>query len=422
MIIIMQKKSLGLYIHIPFCHAKCAYCDFYSQSGAGEELMQRYVDAVLLQMEDYSDAARAYTVDSVFIGGGTPTALPVKAMSDLLIGINRHFNLARDAEFTIEANPATVSQSALSKYRKLGVNRLSLGLQSANKEELTALSRIHTKEDFEASYNAARRAGFRNINVDLMYGIPLQTADSFFSTLDYVTALEPEHISVYGLKIEEGTPFARIRDTLMLPDEDTEADMYLDCIRYLDAKGFRHYEISNYAKPGYECRHNLKYWMCEEYLGLGCAAHSYFAGMRFSMKRDLMLYIDAMEADITGGDMLNGDGISMEGKQLANACPIDEYYPINESERVGEYIMLRLRLTEGISSADFTARFGMNFDALYGRRLQIYIDNGFMKYDGDRYSFTPKGMYVSNYILSSIIDFDEESRIVGGIADGSDRT
>lgn len=417
----MQKKKLGLYVHIPFCHAKCAYCDFYSQSGATDALMQRYVDAVLLQMEDYSAAARSYTVDSVFIGGGTPTALPVDTMCELLAGIKRNFNLARGAEFTIEANPATVTLASLKKYRKMGVNRISIGLQSAQADELAALSRIHTLEDFEASYKAARQAGFDNISVDVMYGIPLQTADSFARTLDYVASLSPEHISVYGLKIEEGTPFARMRDTLILPDEDTEADMYLDCIYNLAARGYRQYEISNFARVGRECRHNLKYWNCDEYLGLGCAAHSYFNNMRFSMKRDMMLYIDCMEADMTKGGMLTGDGIFMEEEHLKKAQPVDEMYSLSPNERVGEYIMLKLRLAEGISSVEFSARFGLNFDALYGRRLQIYIDNGFMRYDGDRYAFTPKGMYVSNYILSTILDFDEDSRIVGGIADGSDK-
>ncbi len=417
----MQKKKLGLYVHIPFCHAKCAYCDFYSQSGASDALMQRYVDAVLLQMEDYSAAARNYIVDSVFIGGGTPTALPVDTMCELLAGIKRNFNVARGAEFTIEANPATVTLASLKKYRKMGVNRLSIGLQSAQADELAALSRIHTLEEFEASYKAARQAGFDNISVDIMYGIPLQTADSFARTLDYVTAIAPEHISVYGLKIEDGTPFARLRDTLILPDEDTEADMYLDCIYNLAARGYRQYEISNFARPGRECRHNLKYWNAEEYLGLGCAAHSYFNNMRFSMKRDMMLYIDSMEADMTKGGMLTGDGIFMEEQHLKGAQPVDELYTLAPNERVGEYIMLRLRLTEGISSREFSTRFGLNFDALYGRRLQLYIDNGFMVYDGDRYFFTPKGMYVSNYILSTILDFDENSRIVGGIADGSDK-
>lgn len=420
--IIMLKKNLGIYIHIPFCQSKCAYCDFYSLSGADEELMQRYVDAVLLQMEDYSAAAEDYIVDTVFIGGGTPTVLPVSAMCDLLSGINRHFNLSKTVEFTMEANPATVSLEALTKYRKMGVNRLSFGLQSCNADELSALSRIHTTEDFEASLAAARHAGFDNINVDIMYGIPLQTADSFENTLNYVMRLGVEHVSVYGLKIEEGTPFALSRDTLLLPDEDTEADMYLDCVRYFEVAGLRHYEISNFAQPGYECRHNLKYWNCDEYLGFGCAAHSYFSGIRFSMKRDMMLFIDSMESDMTGSPSLTDNGAAITEEQLRNASPVDELYTLTPRERIGEYIMLKLRLTEGISAMEFEDRFGMNFDAVYGRRLQIYIDNGFMTYNGDRYAFTPKGMYVSNYILSAILDFDEESRIVGGIADGSDKT
>ncbi len=417
----MQKKNLGIYIHIPFCHAKCAYCDFYSISDANADLMQRYVDALLLQMEDYKAAAANYTVDTVFIGGGTPTTLPITAMCDLISGIRRNFRLAKNVEFTIEANPATVSLEALTKYRKMGVNRLSFGLQSCNSDELSALSRIHSAEDFEASLAIARKAGFTNINADIMYGIPLQTADSFNRTLDFVTRLGVEHISVYGLKIEDGTPFARMQDSLILPDEDTEADMYLDCIRYMDAKGFRHYEISNFALPGYECRHNLKYWNCDEYLGFGCAAHSYFSGIRFSTKRDLMLYIDSMETDIVNGTPMISDGASITEAQIRNAGPIDEFYTLTPSERIGEYIMLHLRLTEGISAMEFEVLFGMNFDGIYGRRLQIYIDNGFMTYNGDRYAFTPKGMYVSNYILSAILDFDEESRIVGGIADGSDK-
>ena len=417
----MQKKKLGLYIHIPFCHSKCAYCDFYSQSNAGDELMQRYVDALRLQLEDYSAATRNYTVDTVFIGGGTPTVLPVKTMCELIGTITRCYNLSKDVEFTMEANPATVSLAALTKYRKLGVNRLSLGLQSANADELTALSRIHSTSDFEASFTAARKAGFDNINIDIMYGIPLQTAESFSNTLNYAASFDPEHISVYGLKIEDGTPFARMRETLILPDEDTEADMYLDCVSYLSVCGFRHYEISNFARPGCECRHNLKYWNCDEYLGFGCAAHSYFSNMRFSTKRDLMLFIDAMEADISRGGIMGNDGMGITESQLKNAQPIDEFYQLTPSERVGEYIMLRLRLCDGISSSEFESRFGINFDAVYGRRLQIYIDNGFMKYDGDRYAFTTKGMYVSNYILSTILDFDKDSRIVGGIADGSDK-
>ena len=236
-----------------------------------------------------------------------------------------------------------------------------------------------------------------------------------------MTSLDPEHISVYGLKIEEGTPFSRQRDTLILPDEDTEADMYFDCIRHLETKNYRHYEISNFAKAGYECRHNLKYWNCDEYLGLGCAAHSYFAETRFSMRRDMGLFIDAMEADLSGGGMLTGDGVTLDADRLRSAQPVDELYALTPDERVGEYIMLRLRLADGISSEQFLQRFGLNFDALYGRRLKVYIDNDFVQYDGDRYAFTPKGMYVSNYILSNILDFDEESRLVASITDGDDK-
>ncbi len=416
-----NKKRLGLYVHIPFCYTKCAYCDFYSMSGADEELMQRYVNALLLQMEDYSSACSEYQIDTVFLGGGTPTMLPVKTMYELIEGIYRRFDVSKRAEFTMEANPATVSLHSLSKYRKLGVNRLSLGLQSANSDELSALSRIHNISDFETSYNAARRAGFENINVDVMYGIPLQTAESFSRTLDYVTALDPEHISVYGLKIEDGTPFGRMRDSLVLPDEDTEADMYFDCVTHLELKNYHHYEISNFAKGGFECRHNLKYWDCDEYLGLGCAAHSYFANTRFSMKRELGLFIDAMEANLTGGDMLTREGALLDIDRLKTAQPVDELYYVSKEERIGEYIMLRLRLSDGVSSSMFRNRFGMNFDALYGRKLKIYIDNGFMTYDGDRYALTPKGMYVSNYILSNILDFDEDSRIVGSIANCDDK-
>ncbi|MCI8387202.1 MAG: radical SAM family heme chaperone HemW [Clostridiales bacterium] len=406
----MKKKPLGLYIHIPFCQAKCAYCDFYSMSGSTDENMRRYSDSLLLQMEDYSKAAKAYTVDTVFIGGGTPTILPIKYMTELIEGIYRHFDVSKHAEFTLEANPATVSLSALSKYRKLGVSRLSLGLQSANSDELTSLSRIHSRSDFETSYIAARKAGFENINVDIMYGIPMQTLESFTRTLDFVTALTPEHISMYGLKIEDGTPFAKQRDTLILPDEDTEADMYFDGIRYLEAKGYQHYEISNFALPGYECRHNLKYWNCDEYLGLGAAAHSYFGNLRFSFKRDMSLFIENMEQNV-------GQGTELE----TDSKLVDELYTVEREERIGEYIMLRLRLANGVSASRFQELFGINFDALYGRRLKIYIDNGFMTYDGDRYAFTPQGMYVSNYILSTILDFDENSHIINSIADGSDK-
>lgn len=411
----MIKKPLGLYLHIPFCNSKCAYCDFYSIPSAGEEFMRRYSDALILQMEDYSKAAKGYKIDSIFVGGGTPTVLPVKCMSNIIDAVYRNFDVDHKAEFTMESNPATVSLATLSKYRRAGVNRLSIGLQSADDSELRQLSRIHNRTEFEAAYASARKAGFDNINIDIMYGIPLQTSDSFNSTLNYVTSLDPEHISMYGLKIEEGTPFYKNRDTLTLPDEDTEAEMYFDGISHLQAKGYNHYEISNFARPGFECRHNLKYWNCREYLGLGPAAHSYFADHRFSFKRDMGLYVDTLETNAENGITDNDGSKLLDFEEYQRTVLTDEMYTISPKERIGEYIMLRLRLTEGISAYDFKKNFGIDFDNAYGKRLGIYVDNGFMRHEYGRYFFTPKGMYVSNYILSSILDFDEDSRIVGAV-------
>ncbi len=395
----MTEKTLGLYVHFPFCHSKCPYCDFYSETNtvAGA----RYAEAVVLHMEDYARSAASYDVDTVFFGGGTPTALPVNRLLTIIEGIFDNFNVRNDAEITVEANPATVTTSDLRRLRRAGVNRLSMGLQSADNEELKALGRIHTFEDFTKSFHAARKAGFSNISIDLMYGIPEQTPDSFRRTLEAVTALDPEHISLYGLKIEDGTPFAAQKDSLKLPDEDSECAMYFDAIRYLAAKGYAQYEISNFAKPGKQCLHNLRYWNCEEYLGFGPGAHSYFGGHRFAFRRNTEDYMKAMEFPGSVTDLLS------------------ENYAIRPSERLGEYVMLRMRLTEGVDTDAFTARFGVSFEKLFGKYIKLYHTHGFMEKTGRRWHFTPKGMYVSSYILSAMLDFDSD--IVSGIADGSDR-
>lgn len=393
-------NNLGLYLHIPFCQQKCAYCDFYSVE-APDEMMERYTDALLLHMEDYSQSALTHEVDTVYIGGGTPTVLPRKNLTAIMDGVYNHFNVSPDAEFSMEANPATVTLSDLKAYRRAGVNRLSFGMQSTSDRELQALGRIHTYDDFLDSYDAARRAQIDNINIDVMYGIPYQTPDSLDETLRNVCSLEPEHISLYNLKIEPGTPFARRADTLELPDEDTEYKMYCDAVDCLESFGYHQYEISNFAKDGFACRHNLKYWNLEEYLGLGPAAHSFYHERRFSFKRDLKAYIRAMEHPQSG--------IVITG----------EDYDIRESERIGEYVMLRMRLKEGVDTVRFAELFGLDFEKLYGKKLELYVNNGFMFHEGTNYSFTLKGMYVSNYILSSMIDFN--STIAEGIADGSDK-
>ena len=234
-----------------------------------------------------------------------------------------------------------------------------------------------------------------------MYGIPEQTERSLAMTLESIAGLEPEHISLYGLKIEPNTPFAESADRLALPDEDTEYRMYESAVRFLESKGYRHYEISNFAKPGFECAHNLRYWDCGEYLGLGAGAHSYYGGRRFSFKRDIEAYVTALE-DI-------GSGIEI----------VDENYEVAPTERIGEYVMLRLRLADGVDTAEFERRFGLSFERLYGKYLDVYTQNGFIQKRGAAYSFTLKGMYVSNYILSTMLDFDENA--YGAVSAGLDK-
>lgn len=388
-------KPLGLYIHIPFCKSKCAYCDFYSTDKilcAGHKIpeeMKLYVNALKNQMRIFSERTTQYNVDTIFIGGGTPTALPEKLLLQIVKEVDRCFYLEDGYEFTVEMNPATANLSMLKKLHRAGVNRLSIGLQSAHNHELAALSRIHTTGDFTECFQMAREAGFDNINIDVMYGIPEQTKASFMDTLAFVTSMKPEHISMYNLRIEDGTPFGERKHMLPLPDEDTECDMYFDGISYLASEGYKQYEISNFAKEGRECRHNLKYWHGEEYLGCGPAAHSYFGHNRFSLRRSLAQYCKALE---------------VKGKSIPSSL-LEENYSIDKKEEIAEYLMLRLRLNEGISSEDFEERFGGSFDAVFGKKLQIYVDRGFMTHENGRWAFTPQGMFVSNYILSRIIPF-----------------
>jgi putative oxygen-independent coproporphyrinogen III oxidase len=394
-----MNKTLGLYLHIPFCRSKCAYCDFYSVTD--DELAQRYADALILHMEDYREAARSFYIDTLYMGGGTPTSLPKKMLLDIIDGIYGNFNVLQTAEFTVECNPATADRPLLSALHRAGVNRLSIGIQSACDNELRNLTRIHTFDEAVETYEAARKAKFENISVDLMYGIPEQTERSLAMSLESIVELDPEHISLYGLKIEPYTPFADNADRLSLPDEDTEYRMYESAVHFLESHGYRHYEISNFAKPGMECAHNMRYWDCGEYLGLGAGAHSYFGGRRFSFKRDLEAYINALEN--VGSD----------------TEIVDEHYEIAPTERIGEYVMLRLRLAEGVDTVEFERRFGLSFERLFDKYLDVYTENGFMQKRGNSYSLTLKGMYVSNYILSAMLDFDEAA--YGAISTGLDK-
>lgn len=383
----VNRQRLGLYLHIPFCKSKCAYCDFYSFVPGDDAVCERYINALIKHMESYKKGCEPYAPDTLYIGGGTPTYIPASLLCELMRGVRRNFSLAKRCEITMEANPATITYQELKRLSRAGINRLSIGLQSANNEELHSLSRTHRRRDFEESFRAARDAKIDNINVDVMFGIPGQTVDSMLKTLNYVTKLAPEHISFYNLKIEEGTRFWRVRNTLDLPDEDTEYEMYMTAIKFLASRGYAQYEISNFAKPGYQCMHNIKYWNCDEYLGLGPAAHSFFNGNRFSFCKDIDKYMCAME--------------NPESKIKIT----DSIEEIMTKERLGEYVMLRFRLSEGISAKEFYRLFGKDFETMFGNKLSKYMNYGCVGKKEGRYFFTPKGMFISNYILSDILDF-----------------
>lgn len=395
-------KKLGLYLHIPFCKSKCAYCDFFSTDSVVckgrkiPEAMKLYCGALKNNMRIVSERTTQYNVDTVFIGGGTPTALPAKLLIDIVKEVERDFYLDEDCEFTVEMNPATADKRLLKKLRRAGVNRISIGLQSAHNHELAALSRIHNVGDFAESFQMAREAGFDNINIDVMFGIPEQTKETFMETLAFVVSMKPEHISMYNLRIEDGTPFGAKANMLPLPDEDTEVSMYLDAIDYLESHGYHQYEISNFARDGRECRHNRRYWLGEEYLGCGPAAHSYFGGRRFALRRSLAQYCKLLET---------------KGTSIPSSL-LDESYTVDRREEAAEYLMLRFRLTEGIDPADFSRRFGADFEAIFGKKLARYVAGGHMTHEGGRYALTPRGMLVSNTILADIIPF--QSKYTGG--------
>ena len=373
-------KPLGLYLHIPFCRSKCLYCDFCSFPRPDAALVDAYVEALCRDLRRRADDCRCHTVDTVYLGGGTPTLLSADQLARIMETVFDAYRVSERAEITAECNPKTGGAEQFDAMRRVGFNRLSIGLQSAHATELRALGRIHSFADFEATFLAAREAGFDNLSADVMMGIPHQTLESYLETLERLTALSPEHISAYGLTVEEGTPFGRMGDHLVLPEEDVEEAAYFHGIEWLAARGYRQYEISNFARKGYESRHNLKYWNCEEYLGFGPAAHSDFGGRRFGNSRDLDAYL--------------------LGKDIIESAQTPD-----RDERIAEYVMLRMRLADGVRFADFEARFGASFDECFSRSLRYASDPTLVRCDTASISFTPAGMRVSNAILSEWLDF-----------------
>lgn len=373
-----RRIPLELYVHIPFCVRKCQYCDFLS-GPSDEETKDRYIEALLKEIRA-AEHTEDYEIVSVFIGGGTPSALKAEAIASIMRTLQEQFFFCEDAEVTIEANPGTVDLEKLTIYRNVGINRLSLGLQSTDAEELKLLGRIHSYEEFLKSYEWAREAGFSNINIDLMFAIPGQTGEAWRQHLYQVAELNPEHISAYSLIIEEGTPFAE--QNLDLPDEDTEYQMYEDTAEILERYGYRQYEISNYAKQGYMCRHNAGYWQRREYLGFGLGASSLYRGMRFLNTRRMQEYLK---------ESRNPDQIRKDVTVLSR------------NERIEEFVFLGLRMTEGISEKKFEENFDVRLMDVYGDILQKYEETGFMEHIETKWRLTRKGIHVSNHILADFL-------------------
>ena len=373
-----RRIPLELYVHIPFCVRKCQYCDFLS-GPSDEETKDRYIEALLKEIRA-AEHTENYEIVSVFIGGGTPSALKAEAIASIMRTLQEQFFFCEDAEVTIEANPGTVDLEKLTIYRNVGINRLSLGLQSTDAEELKLLGRIHSYEEFLKSYEWAREAGFSNINIDLMFAIPVQTGEAWRQHLYQVAELNPEHISAYSLIIEEGTPFAE--QNLDLPDEDTEYQMYEDTAEILERYGYRQYEISNYAKQGYMCRHNAGYWQRREYLGFGLGASSLYGGMRFSNTHQMQEYLK---------ESRNPDQIRKDVTVLSR------------NEQIEEFMFLGLRMTEGISEKKFEENFDVRLMDVYGDILQKYEETGFMEHMETKWRLTRKGIHVSNHILADFL-------------------
>ena len=383
-----NKTPLGIYVHVPFCRSKCQYCDFYSLTDPDGKLMDQYLTAMIAHIRETGELAPGYKVDTIYFGGGTPTFFGAEGMATILTAIRRSFDVDGDAEITFEANPDTVSDKLLARLKAEGFNRVSLGVQCDDDAILEKLGRPHDYAQAVSAAQRIRHAGFKNLSLDLMYGLPGQTLRGWKDTLKRVLTINPEHISCYGLKIEEGTPFWKIQDSLNVADDDLQADMYLAAVEILRGHGFRQYEISNFARKGLYSRHNMKYWTGGEYIGFGPNASSDFAGKRFTNIRDLKAYIEGIK---TGGAVI---------------AEMDE---IPLRERAGEYLMLRLRTIMGISRGEYEKRFLLPFDEIEAAMEKNRSYGYAAKSDDGRWRLTPKGYLISNSIISDLLVIQENS-------------
>ena len=383
-----EEKRLGIYIHIPFCKSKCEYCDFFSIGGSRDRrVTDDYLQALADHIREAGRLAPEYLVDTVYFGGGTPSFFGAENLEKILDEIHKSFRLSVEAEITLEANPDSVTLQAMKKLVRAGFNRISIGVQSDDDEMLKKLGRPHNFHQAKQALTLARQAGFGNISLDLMYGLPNQTLTAWKETVLRIVGLRPEHISCYALKVEEGTPLWSYKELANLPDDDTQADMYLAASDILRDYGYEHYEISNFAKKGFASKHNLKYWTGGEYLGFGPTAASDFAGKRFTILRDLQGYIQ---------------GIAKKETVLS------ECETIPARERAGEYVMLRLRTSDGISAEEYERQYLMPFAPLE-KAMQRFREKGYAVYENDRWHLTEPGWLVSNQIILTLNTLQERS-------------
>lgn len=387
---IMNKRRVGLYLHIPFCEKKCRYCGFLSFDIYGLSIYEEYTKGLISEIKSYNDVFRKANVpDTIFIGGGTPSLLSEKQINRIMECIFESFDVAREREITIEANPNSLTYEKLMAYKKAGINRISMGAQSMDDRVLASLGRVHKRKDVISAYENAVKVGFDNVNIDLMYGIPEQSEESVFESLKEICDLEPKHISFYGLQLEEETIFYEEYKSGMidLPDENLEKNIYHKAIKYLESKGYEHYEISNFAKPGFKSMHNSKYWDLEDYIGIGLGAHSYIHGARSKNVDDMKEYLN----------------LTSKGKS-----PVDSnfYHVDSEKDKMAVYVFTGLRKREGISLSEFEARFGKGLFEIYKditSELKRYMDEGYLEISGDRFRLTESGIDISNDVMSEFV-------------------
>lgn len=384
-------NRLGIYIHIPFCVRKCDYCDFLS-APADVKMQESYVKALIKEIKLSKDRMSNYLIDTVFIGGGTPSILDGKWIAQILEALKSNCVVASDAEISVECNPGTVTKEKMMIYKAAGINRLSFGLQSANNDELKSIGRIHSYEDFVESFGFARECGFKNINVDLMSALPGQTVDTYKETLEKVLALNPEHISAYSLIVEDGTLMKeRVEKAIdhgvdILPKEEVEREMYYLTKQMLESAGYGRYEISNYALKGYECKHNIGYWKRKDYLGFGIGAASLYKETRYNNISDINMYVSK----------ILDENVNLEDNR-------ENLQPLTKQEQIEETMFLGLRMMEGVSAAEFEKIFDEKVFEIYGQVIDRLICQGLIETDKDKIRLTVKGIDVSNYVMSEFL-------------------